>query len=380
LSNHLGNVLVTISDKKIGVNDGTYDAGGVKLNSTPDDKIDYYTADVVTANDYYPFGMGMPGRKFADGGKYRYGFNGKELDKETSSTTTYDYGFRIYSPALGRFLSIDPLIAKYPELTPYQFASNTPIQAVDLDGAESMFGWSIGTPPGKAQEVVQGWQDQHNKITSGTASGIKKSVSKTWSFITSDAWKAKTWKNLGLFIEEAALDMSTVKIAPSPTIDAKAQDFKNNVLNGNAFTRSEYFGEFGTDFFTGYVSGKVLGVAKVGVAKYMSGTFTIGSKTIKNVTAHLEQFGVRAENTIMLDRMKKIANKEMKATDIDINFAKHELREAELMKSGLNYEKAHEAVLKEQNMYHRDYEKKLYTEEALKAGNEQMTKEATKGN
>jgi hypothetical protein len=65
LSNHLGNVLVTISDKKIGVNDGTYDAGGVKLNSTPDDKIDYYTADVVTANDYYPFGMLMPGRKFA---------------------------------------------------------------------------------------------------------------------------------------------------------------------------------------------------------------------------------------------------------------------------------------------------------------------------
>lgn len=43
---------------------------------------------------------------------------------------------RIYDTRLGRFLSIDPLTPKYPELTPYQFASNTPIQAIDLDGLE----------------------------------------------------------------------------------------------------------------------------------------------------------------------------------------------------------------------------------------------------
>lgn len=38
--------------------------------------------------------------------------------------------------ALIRFLSTDPLTKKYPELTPYQFASNTPIQGIDLDGLE----------------------------------------------------------------------------------------------------------------------------------------------------------------------------------------------------------------------------------------------------
>lgn len=37
-----------------------------------------------------------------------------------------------------RFLSIDPIGRKYPELTPYQFASYTPIQAVDLDGLEGV--------------------------------------------------------------------------------------------------------------------------------------------------------------------------------------------------------------------------------------------------
>jgi hypothetical protein len=37
---------------------------------------------------------------------------------------------------LCRFLSVDPLAPKYPELTTYQFASNTPIMAIDLDGLE----------------------------------------------------------------------------------------------------------------------------------------------------------------------------------------------------------------------------------------------------
>jgi RHS repeat-associated protein len=82
----------------------------------------------------------MEGRtlNFAD---YRYGFNGKEADtnREWGSLTHYDYGFRIYNPAIARFLSVDPLTRKYPELTPYQFASNTPIQAIDLDGLEAFF-------------------------------------------------------------------------------------------------------------------------------------------------------------------------------------------------------------------------------------------------
>lgn len=81
--------------------------------------------------------MQMPARNYtASNSSYRYGFNGKELDKETSSTTTYDYGFRIYSPALGRFLSVDPLYKDYPWYSPYQFAGNKPIAAADLDGLE----------------------------------------------------------------------------------------------------------------------------------------------------------------------------------------------------------------------------------------------------
>jgi RHS repeat-associated protein len=65
--------------------------------------------------------------------KYRYGFNGKENDGDGGFQ---DYGMRVNKEKIGRFMSVDPITAQYPELTPYQFASNTPIQAIDLDGLE----------------------------------------------------------------------------------------------------------------------------------------------------------------------------------------------------------------------------------------------------
>ncbi|MDP4265265.1 MAG: RHS repeat-associated core domain-containing protein [Bacteroidota bacterium] len=131
LSNHLGNVLVTISDKKKGIDVGN------------DGSIDYYEAVVVTANDYYPFGMMMPGRSFvtpSEAKGYRYGFNGKENDNEVKGEgNEQDYGMRIYDTRVGRFLSIDAITKNYPSLTPYQFASNSPIANVDLDGGESKY-------------------------------------------------------------------------------------------------------------------------------------------------------------------------------------------------------------------------------------------------
>ena len=78
--------------------------------------------------------MAMPGRSYSAASGYRYGFNGKE--KDTEDPVQYDYGFRIYDPRLGRFKSVDPLMRGYPMLTPYQFASNRPIDGIDLDGLE----------------------------------------------------------------------------------------------------------------------------------------------------------------------------------------------------------------------------------------------------
>jgi RHS repeat-associated protein len=86
---------------------------------------------------YYPFGSQMPGRKFTAGTGYRYGFNGKENDNEVKGEgNQQDYKTRIYDPRVGKFLSVDPIAEEFPALTPYQFASNQPIESIDMDGME----------------------------------------------------------------------------------------------------------------------------------------------------------------------------------------------------------------------------------------------------
>jgi RHS repeat-associated protein len=119
LANHLGNVLVTVSDKPIyKVSSGTI----------------CFQPEVTSISDYYPFGAPLQGRSAAFGGEYRFGFNGKELDEESE---TQDYGMRIYDCRLGRFLSVDPLAKEYAWNSSYTFAENKVIQSIDLDGLEA---------------------------------------------------------------------------------------------------------------------------------------------------------------------------------------------------------------------------------------------------
>ena len=66
LKDHLGNVRMVISDQKLGEIVGN----SIRLS-----------AQVLGHNDYYPFGMEMPERSFQSA-DYRYGFNGKENDRE----------------------------------------------------------------------------------------------------------------------------------------------------------------------------------------------------------------------------------------------------------------------------------------------------------
>jgi RHS repeat-associated protein len=69
-------------------------------------------------------------------GEYRYGFNGKEKDNEVKGTgNSLDFGARIQDSRLGgRWLSLDPLMAKYPGMSAYNFCSNNPIYYIEVDG------------------------------------------------------------------------------------------------------------------------------------------------------------------------------------------------------------------------------------------------------
>jgi len=125
LTNHLGNVLATVSDKKF----------GTAVTGIPS-QISYYTADVKSAQDYYPGGMQMPGRTFNPFG-YRYGFNGQMKSSEINSDgNNYTAQFWEYDSRIGRRWNLDPKpiygISEYPAF------NNTPVWLSDPLGDTSI--------------------------------------------------------------------------------------------------------------------------------------------------------------------------------------------------------------------------------------------------
>jgi RHS repeat-associated protein len=119
LSNHLGNVMVTVSDRTV-----QQLVGGNLV----------YRAEAISAQDYYAFGGLMPGRQVSVG-DYRYGFNGKENDNEVKGTgNNVDFGARVYDPRIGRWLSVDPMSYERVGLSPYNSMSNNPTNRIDPDG------------------------------------------------------------------------------------------------------------------------------------------------------------------------------------------------------------------------------------------------------
>lgn len=116
-------MLATISDKKIQHDNGS-------------GQVDYYSAGVVTANDYYPGGMQMPGRKYSSGNSsYRYSINGQEKEKELNENIT-SAEFWMYDSRLVRRWNVDPLQIKHPSEAPYLYTAANPILFMDPDGKD----------------------------------------------------------------------------------------------------------------------------------------------------------------------------------------------------------------------------------------------------
>ena len=94
------------------------------------------TTNFTSKNKWYenPFGVLLDERS-KNGGKYRYGYQGSEKDDEVKGKgNSYDFGARMLDPRVGRWLSLDFRTRDYPELSPYVFAGNSPIQFIDPDG------------------------------------------------------------------------------------------------------------------------------------------------------------------------------------------------------------------------------------------------------
>lgn len=75
---------------------------------------------------------------------YQYKYNGKEYQDELN-LNLYDYGARMYDPALGRFTSIDPKALEFMTQTPYAYAANNPVFFEETDGMNPVPAWVVRT-------------------------------------------------------------------------------------------------------------------------------------------------------------------------------------------------------------------------------------------
>jgi hypothetical protein len=131
LSNHLGNIVVTVSDKKIPVFENvTTCASTVTYNNT----FTHYTADVQSTTDYSAFGAPLAERTF-NSTLARYGMNGQEKDNEIyGDGNAMSAEYWMYDARLGRRWNVDPVFRFYE--SPYAVFHNNPIFFSDSRGLE----------------------------------------------------------------------------------------------------------------------------------------------------------------------------------------------------------------------------------------------------
>ena len=95
-----------------------------------------FVPDVLSYNEYYPYGMLLPGRH-GEVDSYRYGFQGQEMDNEIKGEgNSINYKYRMHDSRAGCFFAVDPLASKYPHNSPYAFSENRVIDGVELEGLE----------------------------------------------------------------------------------------------------------------------------------------------------------------------------------------------------------------------------------------------------
>jgi RHS repeat-associated protein len=153
LQDYLGNVRAVVSDAKY------MDIADSDLDGDNDTT---YTAQLLSSNDYYPYGMVLPGSDYQSV-DYRYGYQGKERDNDLKDGgNSYDFGARIYDPRIGRWLSTDPLDEKFPNMSPYTAFANNPIMFVDPDGME----------PKRCTQESDNMNESNNMQTAGTITDI----------------------------------------------------------------------------------------------------------------------------------------------------------------------------------------------------------------
>jgi len=97
------------------------------------------SGDVVSSQDFDAWGYLLQDRTFdSDSGKFK--FTSKERDIESD----YDYfGARYYDSRIANWTSVDPLMEKHFDWSPYNYVLRNPLRLIDPDGEQENFGLSL---------------------------------------------------------------------------------------------------------------------------------------------------------------------------------------------------------------------------------------------
>ena len=126
----------------------------------------YLTNDdgkVTQTLNYLPYGEDWVDVRYdLDPSLGQYRFNGKEKDHESGF---HYYGARYYwSELLTGWLSVDPLMDKYPNISPYNYCEWNPVIFVDPNGKEKVISLTNSTRDNKIACAADNFEDDENVI------------------------------------------------------------------------------------------------------------------------------------------------------------------------------------------------------------------------
>jgi len=151
-------------------------------------------------------------------GRYRFGFNGQELDNEVTGVTGSHLAFeyRIHDARIGRFLSMDPIAGKFPWNSPYAFAENQLIAFVELEGLEK------ATP-----------QQQQNALNTLNTFADDKNTTTVWNNVSKQDFVSSLTNMLNNpgSIEQRNTNLCGIAVSCKASIEYDPETFANMALS-----------------------------------------------------------------------------------------------------------------------------------------------------
>ncbi len=238
IKDHLGNIRLTygmnMEKGKIYIlEENHYYPFGMKHEKYNSDKYEY--VEISKEDGGYLIGIEPLGPQQRR--SYQYKYNGKEFQDELG-LNFYDYGARNYDPALGRWMNIDPLAEKYPNINPYSYTFNDPINHIDPDGRD---GIRIINEKNKTITIRANYYVQtENRYSKNSTSGLSGYTSKEIASMQKDY--NEYLNDLNASVSEGEYSGYTVKFdlqfKEGGSVGASEQSAQNDIVDGHSIGNS----------------------------------------------------------------------------------------------------------------------------------------------